>query len=159
MSTQMAVGATERDSTRSGKGITETLLDFFAEPVDAALSHEVFDACVLAVFAVAPVTEGLYDRRGDRNCLFRCDPRQGLAECRERRRLVVRHALAAANVDVESADPALVQECDKSQVLRQHIHAVVPRQGNTNLELAWEVGVAIERFFTLSRHSGNLLAI
>src|SRR5206468_8545317 len=67
---KMAVRATQTDATWSGKRKAQASFDFLAHPVDPPLGNEVFDAGVLAVLAVTPVTECFYHRRGHGDRLF-----------------------------------------------------------------------------------------
>src|SRR5206468_10423836 len=67
---KLAVRTTQTDATWSGKRKAQASFDFLAHPVDPPLGNEVFDAGVLTVLAVTPVTECFYHRRGHGDRLF-----------------------------------------------------------------------------------------
>lgn len=56
-------------------------------------------------------------------------------------------AHAAADADVVAEQLAVVQDRDEAQVVGEHVHIVERRCGETDLELARQVTVAVDRLF------------
>mgnify|MGYP000049728762 CR=1 FL=1 len=129
----------ERELPRRSEPVAETTFYFLAEPDDPAVFDRVFEAGVFAVGAVPEVT--LHEHH------FFCDV-DGLVDgaIAEDVRdagigfdLVVRHAEAAADGDVEAGDALAgrIGDGDEAKVVREDVHIVTRRDGDHGLEFPW----------------------
>ena len=130
-------------------------LDLGAEPVDAVLLERVLEAGPMPVVAVAEVALGGDDRLDDVGEVRRRHPRDRAAE--HRVRVVgpgVAHAHPAAGEHDEAGQLAgepLAQGRDDADVVRVDVDAVVTRPGDPDLELARQVGLAVQRLDRVRR--------
>ena len=75
-------------------------------------------------------------------------------------RLAVGHAHAAADGDVPAGDLAvLVEDGDEAEIVREDVDVVRRRHRDHDLELARQVGLAVDRLDLLLLAAGDLLAV
>ena len=122
------------------------------------LLERVLEPGPMAVVAVAEVALGGDDRLDDVGQVVGRHPRDRAAE--HRVRVVgpgVAHAHPAAGEHDEAgqlAGESLAQGRDDADVVRMDVDAVVARPGDADLELARQVGVAVERLHRAVRGRG-----
>ncbi len=126
--------------------VIEPLLDLGAEPVHSPVRNRVFEARVLAVGAVAVVALHEHYFFGDLHHLIRAAEAERIGEARIGLLLVVRHALAAADGDVEAGELAgRVRNGDETEVVRVNVHIVARRNSDDGFEFPRQVSGAVER--------------
>ena len=125
--------------------LAEILRQPLARPLLAALGDEVFETRVAAVGAVGVIAvERHHGGRGGEQILGRDEgdrrrkPRIGL-------RLVVRHAVPAAEQEVVPGQPLAVEQCHDRQVVGQDVDRVVVGDREADLEFARQIALAIQR--------------
>src|SRR5690606_8012043 len=115
------------------------------EPLQAMMIYGVFQACVLALLAVAVVTlQGDHALGNGKQLLWLYKPYQA-AQSWVGGVIAMGGAHAAADSHVETLQYAIFNNGDQAQILRKYINIVGGRNGNADLELAWQVGVTVNR--------------
>ena len=140
-------GVGELEGAGRTEPIAEAAFDFRAEPDDAAVLDGVFEAGVLAVGAVAVVALHEHDFLGDVHGLGDGAVTEEVGDTGEGFGLVVRHAEATADGDVEAGEflAGGVGDGDEAEVVRVNVHVVARRDGDDGLEFAREIGGTVER--------------
>ena len=107
--------------------------------------NQVFHARDLAVGAIAKVALHLDDRRGDVDGLVGRDERHPLGHRGEGLLRAGSYAEAAADQHVVADDSAVARDGHQGQIVGVHIDAIVAGQADGGLELARQVGGAVDR--------------
>ena len=121
------------------------LLDLGADPIEAAIVDDIFQAGPLAIGAVAVVALGADDGFDDGKQFGRVDAAEGGGDSRVGLRLVVGHAHAAADAYDPAGDLPVLDLGDEADVVGENVDRVVGRMGDADLELAGQEGRAIQR--------------
>ena len=117
----------------------------------------VLEARALALFAVAEVALGDDDGRGDIDQLARGDEADHVADARVGLGVAVGRAHAAADHQVEAGQHAVFENGDEAQVVGEHVHVVDRRHREADLELARQVGGAVDGLLLLATAGHALL--
>ena len=136
--------------------------DFGAKIVQPAILDGVFEACMLAVGAVAPVALRGDDRFGHRDGLIRGAETEHVRGARIGVRLAMGHAHASAGHHVPARHIAdVVDDSDKAEIVGIEVHVVRRRHRDGDLEFPRQIGAAIDRLdhFIGLRRAGDLLAV
>ena len=147
--TVMRVDRPWQQLDRLGDGTADTRCDLGAEPLDAVLLERVLEPGPMAVVAIAEVALRGDDRLDDVGEILRWHPGDRPAE--HRVRVVgpgVAHPHPAAGEHDEAgqlAGETLTQGGNDADVVRVDVDAVVARPGDADLELARQIGVAVQR--------------
>ncbi len=132
--------------------------DLGDEPLEAAVLDRVLEAGALAHGAVAEVALRGEHGLGHREQLLGLEEADDVREARVRLGVAVRGAHAAADGEVEALQLAVLDDGDEAEVVREHVHVVDGRHDDRRLELARQVGRAVERLDLLFR-ARHLLAV
>ena len=147
--TVVSVDGPRQELDRLGDGAAGTSRDLGAKPLDAVLFERVLESGPMAVVAIAEVALRGDDRLDDVGQILRRHPGDRAAE--HRIRVVgpgVAHAHPAAGEHDEPgqlAGETLTQGRDDADVVGMDVDAVVAWPGDADLELARQVGVAVQR--------------
>ncbi|MCW0450427.1 hypothetical protein NB706_003261 [Xanthomonas sacchari] len=119
----------------------------------------VLEARALAHRAVAQVALGGDHRGGDVEQLRAVDEADHVGHARVGLRIAMAGAHAAAEADVVAGQRAVgAEHADEAQIVGEHVHVVDRGQRETDLELARQVGVAVDRLVLLAA-AGDLLLV
>ena len=135
----------EAERARRRDGEAGAALHLGHEPGQAVALDRVLELGVLAVAAVAMVALGGDHGLGQRQQLFRPHEADHVGEAREGAGFAVRGAESAADADVEAGQLAVLDDRDEAEVVRQHVDVVDRRHHQRGLELARQVGRAVDR--------------
>ena len=129
----------ERELPRRSEPVAETALHFLAEPDDPAVFDRVFEAGVFAVGAVPEVTLHEHHFFRDVDGLADGAIAEDVRDAGIGFDLVVRHAEATADGDVEAGDALAgrIGDGDEAKVVREDVHIVARRDGDHGLEFPW----------------------
>jgi hypothetical protein len=120
------------------------LLEPRPHPVHAHVVGHVFQPCPLAVGAVGGVAVEANRRLGGAQQVVRPDEADRGGEARIGVGPVVRHALAAAEMELVAEQGLALEDRDEGDVVGQHVDRVVARVGDADLALPRHVGGAVE---------------
>eukprot|EP00413_Alexandrium_margalefii_P019624 CAMPEP_0204528176 /NCGR_PEP_ID=MMETSP0661-20131031/9382_1 /ASSEMBLY_ACC=CAM_ASM_000606 /TAXON_ID=109239 /ORGANISM="Alexandrium margalefi, Strain AMGDE01CS-322" /LENGTH=554 /DNA_ID=CAMNT_0051534137 /DNA_START=286 /DNA_END=1947 /DNA_ORIENTATION=+ len=122
----------------------EAGLHLLPVPLRAVVLHGVLDAGVLAVGAVAEVALDREDRFADVLGVGRLAEAYDVREPGEGLLVVVREPEAAAHGDVETLELAALNDGDEPAAVCKDVDVVGGRYGHGDLELAGQVGLAVQ---------------
>src|SRR5690606_32119869 len=108
------------------------LLDLALEPGDAAILDRVLEAGVPAIRAITVVALRGDDGGADRIDLIGRDEANDIGQARERLGIAMAHAEAAADGDVVADQPAVLDDADETEVLREDVDVVGRRNGEAD---------------------------
>ena len=148
----------ERERTGARQTATKTPFKFRDELRQAHAFDRVFQPRMLAVRTVAVVAlHGHHLLRHVHRLLRRAES-DHVAGAREGVRLAMGHPHAAADDHVVADDPPVLFDRNEAEIVGEHVHVVVRRQCNGDLEFARHVGAAVDRFVFLLA-AGQLFAV
>ncbi len=145
-----------RHGARVFQPLAEIGLELGLRPFLAALGDEVFEPRMLAVGAVAVIAVQADDGGGGGEKIVGRDEGDRRGQARKGFRLVVRHAEPAAEGEIIALEHAVLEPRDDRKIVGQNVDRIVLRHGEPDLELARQIGGAVERVLL---DTGNLLAI
>ena len=137
----------ELEAAGRAEHVAEAFLDLGAEPDDAAVGDGVFEAGVFAIGAVAVVALDEHDFFGDVHDLVGGAEAEDVGEARVGLDLVVRHAEAAADGDVEAEEffAGLIGDGDEAEIVGVDVDVIARRDGDDGFKFARQVGRTVER--------------
>ena len=140
------------------QGKTGTRFHFGTKRVQAKFFDRVLEPRMLARGTVAMVAlRGEY-RFGDDEQLLRGDETDQMPEQGIGAGVTVAGTHAATNADVESCELAVLDDGDEAEIMGEHVDIVVRWHGKGDLELAWQVGLAIQGLaFRFGPGEGHLI--
>ena len=124
--------------------LAEILGQAFARPILAALGDHIFEPGVSAIAAVAPVAMQPHHRRDGVEQVVGFDKGDRSRHARIGLRLVVGHAVTAAQEEIVAGELVLREQGDDAEIVGQDIDGVVLGDRETDLELPRQVSLAIE---------------
>src|SRR5690606_11419433 len=127
------------------------------EPIQALVIDGVLQACVLTLYAIAMITLQGYDAFGDGNHLFGRYEADQAAQPGISAVVSMGGAHTASYGYIKPEQHAIFHDGDQAEVLCEDVDVVGGWNGDTDLELAWQISVAVDRFFFWL--AGDLLAI
>ena len=134
--------------------------DFGAEEIEPAVLDSVFQPCVLAVQAVAPVSLHGDHGLGNRHGVFGRAKAHQVGGARVGVLLAVGHSHPAANGHIPPCHAAfVVEDCDEAEIMREHVDIVGGRHRHHDLEFARQVGLAVDRLHHVVLTAGDALAV
>ena len=128
------------------------------EPIQPAVVDRVLQARALAHGAVAKVALGGDHGGGHGDHLVGRDEADDVGQARIGFGIAMGGAHAAADADVVAGQFAAFEHGDEAQVLGEHVHVVHRRDGEADLELARQVGAAVDGF-VLAAAAGHALFV
>ena len=140
------------------EGEAAAAFDFGAEPVESAILDRVLEAGALAHFAIAEIALRGQHGLGDGEDLIRTDEAEGSGQQRVGFGIAVAGAHAAADRDIEAGQDAVLDDRDEAEIVGEDVDIVVRRHGEGDLELAWQIGLAVQRL-ALGFAAGNALLV
>ncbi len=141
----------EFERTRRLKFESQPLFDFRAKPVGAFFLQHIFEPGMFAVRAVAKVAVHRHHRLRRRNQLFARDEADDIGQTREGMHVAVAHAHAAAGEQVVTGELSVLLDGHKTQAVGEDVNVVEGRNDKRGLELARQIGFAVERVHEIFR--------
>ncbi|RUP45739.1 hypothetical protein BC936DRAFT_147803 [Jimgerdemannia flammicorona] len=139
--------------------VSQMRLNLGLEPFDTAVVDSVLKACMLAVGAVSEIALDEHDLLGDIDGLVRCAEPDDVCCARVGFGVVVGHTHATTDSDVISDELVAFGNGDVTEIVGVHIHVVVGWDGDDDLELARQVGEAVQGFKVLHGVTRHLLIV
>mmetsp|Transcript_61252 Transcript_61252/g.189801 ORF Transcript_61252/g.189801 Transcript_61252/m.189801 type:complete len:510 (-) Transcript_61252:992-2521(-) len=136
--------------------LPQASLHLLPVPLGPVVLHGVLDARVLAVRAVAEVALHREDSLADVLGVRRLAEADDLREAGEGLLVVVREPEAAAHGDVETLELAALNDGDEPAAVCKDVDVVGGRYGHGDLELARQVGLAVQWLLLDGRASEDL---
>ena len=129
----------------------EIFREALACPFFAILGDHVFEAGVTAVAAVAMIAVQPHHRCGGFEKILRLDEGHRGGEPRIGLRVVVGHPVTAAEQEIVAGEVVPFEQRHDREVVGQDIDRVVLGDGETDLEFARQIALAVERVGVLRR--------
>src|SRR5258707_138461 len=142
--------------------VTQPALQFSTKPGDSAFLHDILHAGVLAILAITIITLYRDNRLHHRQDFTGSSIAEWRSQPGIRGRFAVGHTHTTTNQYCEAIQALAFQGSNKTNILGVHVNTVVTWKGDTDLELAWEIGRTINWLCFISSgqlHSLYLLAI
>ncbi len=148
------------EQERAGRGQREAgaAFDFGLEPVETAVVDGVLQPPALAHFAVAEIALRGQHGFGHLQHLLRGDESDDVGETRIGVRIAVAGAHAAAHAEVVAHQAPAFDDGDEAEVVGEHVDVVERRHREGGLELARQVGGAVQRLLFLAA-AGDLFLV
>ena len=138
------------------------LFDLGTRPVRAAFGHDVFEAGVLAVGAVAEIAVNREHGLRNFDKFFRFEKADDIREARIGGFIAVAAAHAAAHGEVVADEPVVFDDGDEAEAIREYVLVIHRRNGKRHLEFSRQIRFAVKRvreIFVLRFFEIELLAV
>ena len=133
----------------------EITLQFLPEPGHTPILNQVFHAGMAPLLTIAMIPLQSGDRLHQIQHVIDRHPTERVGAARKGLVFVVGASHAATHVDVAAQGAASgIAEQHQTDVLGEQIHRVVTGNGDGDLELAWQVGGAVEGFGRVAAEDG-----
>mmetsp|Transcript_69390 Transcript_69390/g.144913 ORF Transcript_69390/g.144913 Transcript_69390/m.144913 type:complete len:524 (+) Transcript_69390:798-2369(+) len=126
--------------------LAQDLLDLLPVPSGSVVLGGVLDSGVLSVGSVTEVALSDHDGFGDVLGVLGLAEADDIGQPGVRLLVVVGEAQATTNSDVEALQPVVLDDRNEASAMGEDIDVVAGRDGHSNLVLAREVGLAVQRF-------------